>query len=124
MRGSRYEFLESVGEGNYGALYRGVARGARWPRNAIIAGKKVKQAGSSRNVLRELSIQRCVASSPYVVALHNVVPRDEEKVLLILEFLPMNLREFMNSFGCSHRQQAVQELRELLVPLSYTRDRF
>lgn len=115
---SRYELHETIGEGNYGTLFRGIDRDAASPSDVLIAGKKLKEAGNSRYVLRELSIQRSLADCPHAVRLLDVVVRDHERLLLVLEYLPMNLREFMRAFYCPHRQLAVAQQRE---PLPYVR---
>lgn len=101
--GGRFTFLEAIGQGNYGVLYRGVDLEATDPDEALIAAKKVKDVCSNPLVLRELSVQQRVRST-HTVHLHHIVPRHDARLLLVMEFMPMDLRSFLCAFDCPHRQ--------------------
>ncbi|KAG5484454.1 hypothetical protein LSCM1_07823 [Leishmania martiniquensis] len=99
--GSRFTVIEQIGSGNYGSLYRVIDGEATTLADRIIATKKLKDAINHPHVLREVSVQRHAQQcSPHIVKLLHVVPRDHVRAALVLEYVPLDLRTFLNAFYC------------------------
>lgn len=128
----RFEVIERIGGGNYGTLYRGIDKRATQKRNYIIAAKKVRDTLNSRYVLLETGMQRIAQQhSDHVVRLLHVVPRGDTSATLVLEYVPVDLRAFLNAFLCNiPPSRGIRSSRQLpggtasaaeLLPLSYVK---
>uniref|UniRef100_A0A0N4ZD12 Protein kinase domain-containing protein n=1 Tax=Parastrongyloides trichosuri TaxID=131310 RepID=A0A0N4ZD12_PARTI len=86
--------LEKVGEGTYGVVYKSKHRDT----GSIVALKKIRieadEEGVPATAIREVAMLREV-KHPNIVALEGVIlmPR---KLFLIFEFLPMDLKQYMD----------------------------
>ncbi|GET86749.1 protein kinase, putative [Leishmania tarentolae] len=104
---SRFTVLEQIGSGNYGSLYRVIDGEAATLADRIIATKKLKDTINHPHVLREVSVQRHAQQcSPHIVKLHHVVPRDHIRAALVLEYVPLDLRTFLNAFYCDQAKSS------------------
>ncbi|KPA75826.1 putative protein kinase [Leptomonas pyrrhocoris] len=99
--GSRFTVIEQIGGGNYGTLFRVIDGEADSLAERIIATKKLKDAINHPHVLREVSVQRhAQQGTRHVAKLLHVVPRDQVRAALVLEYVPLDLRIFLNTFYC------------------------
>ena len=133
--GSRFTVIEQIGGGNYGALFRVIDGEAATLAERIIATKKLKDAINHPHVLREISVQRQAQQcTQHVAKLLHVVPRDQVRVALVLEYVPLDLRVFLNTFYCDrvastaptwcateNGDGAISGLPPTHVPLKYVR---
>ncbi|KAG5505551.1 hypothetical protein JIQ42_08315 [Leishmania sp. Namibia] len=104
---SRFTVIEQIGSGNYGSLYRVIDGEAATLADRIIATKKLKDTMSHPHVLREVSVQRHAQQcSPHIVKLLHVVPRDHVRAALVLEYVPLDLRTFLNAFYCDQAKSS------------------
>ncbi|CAJ1018742.1 Protein kinase domain/Protein tyrosine kinase, putative [Leishmania lindenbergi] len=105
--GSRFTVIEQIGSGNYGSLYRAIDGEAATLADRIIATKKLKDTMNHPHVLREVSVQRHAQQcSPHIVKLLHVVPRDHVRAALVLEYVPLDLRTFLNAFYCDRAKSS------------------
>ncbi|KAK7197625.1 Cell division protein kinase [Novymonas esmeraldas] len=119
--GARFTEVEQIGGGNYGSLYRVIDSEAATPANRIIAAKRLKAAVNHPHVLREVSVQRHAQEcSPHIVKLFHVVPRDEVRTALVLEYVPLDLRAFLRAFHCEQPTSTAAPSSSHL-PLPYVR---
>lgn len=123
---SRFTVLEQIGGGNYGSLYRVIDGESATLADRIIATKKLKEAINHPHVLREVSVQRQAQQcSRHVATLFHVVPRDHVRAALVLEYVPLDLRSFLNTFYCEQEAAATSRAAPwtppCFVPLAYVR---
>lgn len=105
--GSRFTVIEQIGSGNYGSLYRVIDGEAATLADRIIATKKLQDTINHPHVLREVSVQRHAQKcSPHIVKLLHVVPRDRVRAALVLEYVPLDLRTFLNAFYCDQAKSS------------------
>ncbi|KAL2673960.1 Cell division control protein 2 [[Neocosmospora] mangrovei] len=96
-----YQRIEKVGEGTYGVVYkaRDLAHNGR-----LVALKKIRleteDEGVPSTAIREISVLREM-NHPNVVSLLNIVHADSHKLYLVLEFLDLDLKKYMDSLPVS-----------------------
>ncbi|KAB8069870.1 kinase-like domain-containing protein [Aspergillus leporis] len=92
-----YQKIEKVGEGTYGVVYK--ARELSHP-NRIVALKKIRLEAEDEGVpstaIREISLLREM-KHPNVVRLFNIVHVDGHKLYLVMEFLDLDLKKYMEA---------------------------
>ncbi|KPI86360.1 putative protein kinase [Leptomonas seymouri] len=99
--GSRFTVIEQIGSGKYGTLFRVIDGEAESLADRIIATKKLKDAINHPHVLREVSVQRHAQQhTRHVAKLRHVVQRDQMRAALVLEYVPLDMRAFLNAFYC------------------------
>ena len=92
-----YQKLEKIGEGTYGVVYkaRDLANGGR-----IVALKKIRLEAEDEGVpstaIREISLLKEVRD-PSIVKLFNIVHADGHKLYLVMEFLDLDLKKYMEA---------------------------
>lgn len=93
----RFEYLDKLGEGSYGKVYKVIDRNTR----TVVALKKVKfhgdkNQGIPQSSLRELAILKEV-SNPNIIKLFDIIgSRDGNKELyLVFEMADMDLRKYI-----------------------------
>ncbi|KAK3180710.1 Cyclin-dependent kinase catalytic subunit [Lecanicillium sp. MT-2017a] len=96
-----YQKLEKVGEGTYGVVYkaRDLANGGR-----IVALKKIRLEAEDEGVpstaIREISLLKEM-KDPNIVRLLNIVHADGHKLYLVMEFLGLDLKKYMEALPVS-----------------------
>ncbi|KAJ3546467.1 hypothetical protein NM208_g1981 [Fusarium decemcellulare] len=96
-----YQRIEKVGEGTYGVVYkaRDLAHGGR-----IVAMKKIRleteDEGVPSTAIREISVLREM-NHANVVKLLNIVHDGSHKLFLVLEFLDLDLKKYMDGLPVS-----------------------
>ncbi|KAJ5462629.1 hypothetical protein N7475_007573 [Penicillium sp. IBT 31633x] len=92
-----YQKIEKAGEGAYGVVYR--ARELNHP-NRIVALKKVRldceDEGIPSTAIREISLLKEM-NDRNVVQLLNIVHVDAHNLYLVMEFLDMDLKKYMDA---------------------------
>ncbi len=97
----RYQKQETIGEGTYGVVYKGLDRQT----GRTVAIKKVKSLedepdeGIPATTLREVSALKQL-SHPNVVELLDVII-NQDKIYLIFEYVENDLRKFLNALNGS-----------------------
>ncbi|RYP10588.1 hypothetical protein DL764_000558 [Monosporascus ibericus] len=92
-----YQKLEKIGEGTYGVVYkaRDLANGGR-----IVALKKIRLEAEDEGVpstaIREISLLKEMRD-PSIVKLFNIVHADGHKLYLVMEFLDLDLKKYMEA---------------------------
>ncbi|KAK4868065.1 hypothetical protein LT330_007263 [Penicillium expansum] len=96
-----YQKIEKVGEGAYGVVYK--ARELNYP-NRIVALKKVRleaeDDGVPSTAIREISLLKEM-KDPNVVQLLNIVHSDSLNLYLVMEFLDLDLKKYMDALPIS-----------------------
>ncbi|KAH8696230.1 putative cell division control protein 2 kinase [Talaromyces proteolyticus] len=96
-----YEKIEKIGEGTYGVVYK--ARDLAHS-NRIVALKKIRLEAEDEGVpstaIREISLLKEM-SDPNVVRLFNIVHADGHKLYLVMEFLDLDLKKYMEALPVS-----------------------
>jgi len=91
----KYEKIGRIGEGSYGIVYKGLVRAT----GEVVAMKNVRNfigaEGIPATAIREISLLREL-KHPNIVALLDLLFEDNN-FYLILEYLPMNLRQYIDS---------------------------
>ncbi|XP_034488824.1 cyclin-dependent kinase 1-like [Drosophila innubila] len=91
----KYEKIGRIGEGSYGIVYKGLVRAT----GELVAMKNVRNfigaEGIPATTIREISLLREL-KHPNIVALLDLLYEDNN-FYLILEYLPMNLRQYIES---------------------------
>ncbi|KAI0395474.1 kinase-like domain-containing protein [Xylariaceae sp. FL0594] len=96
-----YQKLEKLGEGTYGVVYK-----ARDLQNhgRIVALKKIRLEAEDEGVpstaIREISLLKEM-KDPNIVRLFNIVHADGHKLYLVLEFLDLDLKKYMEALPVS-----------------------
>ncbi|KAL8393848.1 hypothetical protein RB595_003560 [Gaeumannomyces hyphopodioides] len=96
-----YQKLEKIGEGTYGVVYkaRDLLNGGR-----IVALKKIRLEAEDEGVpstaIREISLLKEMRD-PNVVKLLNIVHADGAKLYLVMEFLDLDLKKYMEALPVS-----------------------
>ncbi|OBT52957.1 CMGC/CDK/CDC2 protein kinase [Pseudogymnoascus sp. 24MN13] len=96
-----YQKLEKIGEGTYGVVYkaRDLVRGGR-----IVALKKIRLEAEDEGVpstaIREISLLKEM-NDPNIVRLLNIVHADGHKLYLVMEFLDLDLKKYMEALPIS-----------------------
>lgn len=94
--------MEKVGEGTYGVVYK--ARDLSTPENRIVALKKIRLEAEDEGVpstaIREISLLKEM-QHPNVLRLLNIVHADGHKLYLVMEFLDLDLKKYMESLPVS-----------------------
>lgn len=92
-----YEKIEKIGEGTYGIVYKG----KNLTTGKLVAIKKIRMEvqdeGIPSTAIREISLLKELVH-PNIVCLQEVL-MEESKLHLIFEFLPMDLKKYMESLG-------------------------
>ncbi|KAJ8607053.1 hypothetical protein MRB53_040562 [Persea americana] len=92
-----YQKLEKIGEGTYGVVYK--ARDLSHP-TRIVALKKIRLEAEDEGVpstaIREISLLKEM-NNPNIVRLLNLVHADGHKLYLVMEFLDLDLKKYMES---------------------------
>uniref|UniRef100_A0A1B0G463 Protein kinase domain-containing protein n=1 Tax=Glossina morsitans morsitans TaxID=37546 RepID=A0A1B0G463_GLOMM len=90
-----FQKIEKIGEGTYGVVYKGRNKIT----GQIIAMKKIRfesdDEGIPSTAIREISLLKEL-KHPNIVCLEDVV-MEENRLYLIFEFLPMDLKKYMDS---------------------------
>eukprot|EP00009_Paramoeba_aestuarina_P013282 CAMPEP_0201539272 /NCGR_PEP_ID=MMETSP0161_2-20130828/69966_1 /ASSEMBLY_ACC=CAM_ASM_000251 /TAXON_ID=180227 /ORGANISM="Neoparamoeba aestuarina, Strain SoJaBio B1-5/56/2" /LENGTH=315 /DNA_ID=CAMNT_0047946569 /DNA_START=172 /DNA_END=1116 /DNA_ORIENTATION=- len=92
---NRFTGKEKIGEGTYGVVYRALNRET----NETIAIKKIRletEEGVPSTAIREISLLKEVCRHENIVHLHDVIHR-ELKLYLVFEYLPNDLKTYMDS---------------------------
>ncbi|KAJ5199419.1 hypothetical protein N7491_000024 [Penicillium cf. griseofulvum] len=96
-----YQKIEKAGEGAYGVVYK--ARELKHP-NRIVALKKVRLEAEDEGVpgtaIREISLLKEM-KDPNVVQLLNIVHVDGHNLYLVMEFLDIDLKRYMDALPVS-----------------------
>ncbi|KAJ9496146.1 Cyclin-dependent kinase catalytic subunit [Exophiala xenobiotica] len=96
-----YQKIEKIGEGTYGVVYK-----ARDLSNAgrIVALKKIRLEADDEGVpstaIREISLLKEM-NDPNIVRLLNIVHADGHKLYLVMEFLDLDLKKYMEALPVS-----------------------
>ncbi|KAK3691465.1 Cyclin-dependent kinase catalytic subunit [Vermiconidia calcicola] len=103
-----YQKLEKVGEGKiplvgtYGVVYK--ARDLTTPDQRIVALKKIRLEAEDEGVpstaIREISLLKEM-NDPNIVRLLNIVHADGHKLYLVMEFLDLDLKKYMEALPVS-----------------------
>ncbi|KAK3711478.1 Cyclin-dependent kinase catalytic subunit [Vermiconidia calcicola] len=97
-----YQKLEKVGEGTYGVVYK--ARDLTTPDQRIVALKKIRLEAEDEGVpstaIREISLLKEM-NDPNIVRLLNIVHADGHKLYLVMEFLDLDLKKYMEALPVS-----------------------
>ncbi|KAF2670449.1 Pkinase-domain-containing protein [Microthyrium microscopicum] len=97
-----YEKLEKIGEGTYGVVYK--ARDLSTKDRRIVALKKIRLEAEDEGVpstaIREISLLKEM-NDPNVVRLLNIVHADGHKLYLVMEYLDLDLKKFMEALPVS-----------------------
>ncbi|OAL52610.1 cell division control protein 2 [Pyrenochaeta sp. DS3sAY3a] len=97
-----YQKLEKVGEGTYGVVYK--ARDLTTKDNRIVALKKIRLEAEDEGVpstaIREISLLKEM-NDPNIVRLLNIVHADGHKLYLVMEFLDLDLKKYMEALPVS-----------------------
>ncbi|MCJ1325127.1 Cyclin-dependent kinase catalytic subunit [Thelotrema lepadinum] len=92
-----YQKIEKIGEGTYGVVYkaRDIANQGR-----IVALKKIRLEAEDEGVpstaIREISLLKEM-QDPNIVRLLNIVHADGHKLYLVMEFLDLDLKKYMEA---------------------------
>ncbi|KAF2123254.1 kinase-like domain-containing protein [Lophiotrema nucula] len=93
-----YQKMEKIGEGTYGVVYK--ARDLTTKDQRIVALKKIRLEAEDEGVpstaIREISLLKEM-SDPHVVRLLNIVHADGHKLYLVMEYLDLDLKKYMES---------------------------
>ncbi|CAI7648560.1 unnamed protein product [Penicillium glandicola] len=96
-----YQKIEKAGEGAYGVVYK--ARELNYP-NRIVALKKVRLEAEDEGVpstaIREISLLKEM-KDPNIVQLLNIVHVDGHNLYLVMEFLDLDLKRYMEALPVS-----------------------
>ncbi|EPE25372.1 Protein kinase-like (PK-like) [Glarea lozoyensis ATCC 20868] len=96
-----YQKLEKLGEGTYGVVYK--ARDLTVP-GRIVALKKIRLEAEDEGVpstaIREISLLKEM-NDPNIVRLFNIVHADGHKLYLVMEFVDLDLKKYMESLPVS-----------------------
>ncbi|CAG8908895.1 unnamed protein product [Penicillium egyptiacum] len=96
-----YQKIEKAGEGAYGIVYK--ARELNYP-NRIVALKKVRleteDEGVPSTAIREISLLKEM-KDPNIVELLNIVHVDSHQLYLVMEFLDLDLKRYMEALPVS-----------------------
>ncbi|KAJ9608768.1 Cyclin-dependent kinase catalytic subunit [Cladophialophora chaetospira] len=96
-----YQKIEKIGEGTYGVVYkaRDLSNGGR-----IVALKKIRLEAEDEGVpstaIREISLLKEM-NDPNVVRLLNIVHADGHKLYLVMEYLDLDLKKYMEALPVS-----------------------
>ncbi|KAI8931514.1 hypothetical protein NX059_011174 [Plenodomus lindquistii] len=97
-----YQKLEKVGEGTYGVVYK--ARDLTTKDQRIVALKKIRLEAEDEGVpstaIREISLLKEM-NDPNIVRLLNIVHADGHKLYLVMEFLDLDLKKYMEALPVS-----------------------
>ncbi|KAJ5310396.1 uncharacterized protein N7443_002857 [Penicillium atrosanguineum] len=92
-----YQKLEKIGEGTYGVVYK--AREVNYP-NRIVALKKIRLEAEDEGVpstaIREISLLK-ETKNQNIVQLLNIIHADGHKLYLVMEFLDLDLKRYMEA---------------------------
>ncbi|KAF2434370.1 cell division control protein 2 [Tothia fuscella] len=93
-----YQKLEKIGEGTYGVVYK--ARDLSTKDQRIVALKKIRLEAEDEGVpstaIREISLLKEM-NDANIVRLLNIVHADGQKLYLVMEFLDLDLKKYMES---------------------------
>ncbi|CAI7602733.1 hypothetical protein N7533_001471 [Penicillium manginii] len=96
-----YQRIEKLGEGTYGVVYK--ARELNHP-NRIVALKKIRLEDTDEGVpstaIREISLLKEM-QDPSVVRLHNIVYAESDNLYLVMEFVDLDLKKYMDALPVS-----------------------
>jgi len=97
-----YEKLEKIGEGTFGKVYKALDRKTK----KYVAIKKIRvkidEEGIAPTTLREISLLKMLNGSNHIVKLlstHFYEENEKHYVCVILEYLNMDLKNWMDSNG-------------------------
>jgi serine/threonine protein kinase len=90
----RYKLLDKLGEGTYGVVYKAYDNKTQ----QVIAIKKIRldmeDEGVPPTAIREISLLKELCRHPNIVSLHDVIHKGQ-KLCLVFEFLPNDLKAYM-----------------------------
>lgn len=93
----RYQFIEKLGEGTYGKVYKASLRATQ----GIFAVKKIRinyeEEGVPSTAIREVSLLKRI-DHPNVIKLHEVIS-NPSALYLVFDFLDMDLRMYLRRYG-------------------------
>lgn len=96
-----YQRIEKLGEGTYGVVYK--ARELNHP-NRIVALKKIRLEDTDEGVpstaIREISLLKEM-QDPSVVRLLNIVYAESDNLYLVMEFVDLDLKKYMDALPVS-----------------------
>ncbi|KAF1999251.1 Pkinase-domain-containing protein [Amniculicola lignicola CBS 123094] len=97
-----YQKMEKIGEGTYGVVYK--ARDLTSKDQRIVALKKIRLEADDEGVpstaIREISLLKEM-NDPNIVRLLNIVHADGHKLYLVMEYLDLDLKKYMESLPVS-----------------------
>ncbi|KAF2097736.1 Pkinase-domain-containing protein [Rhizodiscina lignyota] len=113
-----YQKLEKIGEGTYGVVYK--ARDLKT--NHIVALKKIRLEAEDEGVpstaIREISLLKEM-NDVNIVRLLNIVHADGHKLYLVMEYLDLDLKKYMEALPVSQGGRG-KPLPEGTVPMLQT----
>ncbi|ORY00175.1 kinase-like domain-containing protein [Clohesyomyces aquaticus] len=97
-----YQKMEKIGEGTYGVVYK--ARDLTTKDQRIVALKKIRLEAEDEGVpstaIREISLLKEM-NDPNIVRLLNIVHADGHKLYLVMEYLDLDLKKYMEALPVS-----------------------
>jgi len=114
-----YDKLEKIGEGTYGVVYKCMERSSK----EIVAVKKIRMEmedeGIPATAIREISILKEL-NHPNIVNLREIL-MDDSRLYLVFEFVPMDLKKFIDSRPKKHLDEATTQsfTYQLLVAIYF-----
>lgn len=123
----KYHKLKHLGEGTFGVVYQAIDKET----NEIVAIKKIKQTtqdamyGLSTTILREINLYKETKSHQNIVSLHHYfftkrVSGKIDSVYLVMDFVPMNLRQYIEgTTNLIHPDIVKKIMRQLIDVVDY-----
>ncbi|KAF1980737.1 Pkinase-domain-containing protein [Aulographum hederae CBS 113979] len=97
-----YQKMEKIGEGTYGVVYK--AKDLSTKDHRIVALKKIRLEAEDEGVpstaIREISLLKEM-NDPNVVRLLNIIHADGQKLYLVMEYLDLDLKKYMEALPVS-----------------------
>jgi hypothetical protein len=114
----KYSCVMKLGEGAYGDVtlveeVNDAADASADPsaRRALFAMKKLKVTSWPRLLREVATLQRLRQEADHVIQLREVLPRSNGGVLIVMEYVPLNLREYISAFRCDEIPKKSEEVR-------------
>ncbi|KAF6204871.1 hypothetical protein GE061_019035 [Apolygus lucorum] len=100
-----YVKIEKIGEGTYGVVFKGKHKKT----GDLVAIKKIRMDSEDEGIpstaMREISILKEL-QHPNIVGLLKVIDENESRLYLIFEFLTMDLKKHLDSYGTNEYMSA------------------